>query len=161
VPTCDPASAPRPYGVRGPNTWAVIRDRYLAGASAPHLAELYGLSESGIRKRARREGWRKRDLPDLAPPPDSAATAVASPVPTDLGAAARQAAQAALQALSLGRLKLALDYARVAETLSRVRVRLDGRAGPDPDNPQLEPDQDVLLALAERIAELKLEEAAR
>lgn len=37
--------ARRPYKIRGPETWALIRESYLAGASARQLAERYGVTE--------------------------------------------------------------------------------------------------------------------
>ena len=43
--------------------WARTRADYLAGMSAPVLAERYGLSERTIRRRAAEEGWRRSDGP--------------------------------------------------------------------------------------------------
>jgi hypothetical protein len=44
-----------------PHTWALIRDDYLAGQTREVLAEQYGVGESTIRDRARKEGWRRVD----------------------------------------------------------------------------------------------------
>jgi len=41
--------------------WEHIRKDYLAGESAPVLAERYGWSERTIRRRAALEGWRRAD----------------------------------------------------------------------------------------------------
>ena len=60
------------YKIRGPNTWAAAREMYQAGASAPVVAETFDVSVPNLRKRAREEGWRKRDLPDLPCPPMTA-----------------------------------------------------------------------------------------
>lgn len=52
------------HTLRDDATWGLIRHDYLAGASGPLLAERYGVSESALRTRARKEGWRKADQPD-------------------------------------------------------------------------------------------------
>ena len=44
-----------------PHTWALIRDDYVAGQPRCVLAERYGVGESTIRDRARREGWCRVD----------------------------------------------------------------------------------------------------
>lgn len=63
------------YKIAGPATWELIRAAYLAGESAPALAERYGVSEHAIRKRISVEKWSKRAYAEaleargLAPPP--------------------------------------------------------------------------------------------
>ena len=52
--------------------WRRVRKDYLAGDSAPVVAERYGLSERTIRRKAAEGGWRKADgdpppLPDAPP----------------------------------------------------------------------------------------------
>lgn len=50
--------------------WRRARADYLAGDSAPVIAERYGLSERSVRRRASVEGWRRCDLEaEIAPPP--------------------------------------------------------------------------------------------
>ncbi len=49
------------YRFVGPATWDLIRAAYLAGESAPALAERYGVSTHAIRKRATQGHWTKRD----------------------------------------------------------------------------------------------------
>lgn len=51
--------------------WASARADYLAGISAPVVAERYALSERTLRRRASAEGWRREDLEVIAldPPP--------------------------------------------------------------------------------------------
>jgi hypothetical protein len=56
----------------GPEVWAAVRADYLAGISAPVVAERYGVSERSVRRRAAAEGWRREDLETVAldsPPP--------------------------------------------------------------------------------------------
>ncbi|NJC40382.1 hypothetical protein GGQ87_000640 [Brevundimonas alba] len=43
--------------------WTVARDDYLAGCSAPVVAERYGLPLRTLRRRAAVEGWRRADQP--------------------------------------------------------------------------------------------------
>ena len=47
------------YVRAGPRAWALIRDAYLSGLSAPTVAARFGISVCAVRKRARREGWTK------------------------------------------------------------------------------------------------------
>lgn len=57
----------------GPDVWAAVRVDYLAGVSAPVLAERYSVSERSVRRRAAAEGWRREDAGAVAldPPPSS------------------------------------------------------------------------------------------
>lgn len=58
-----PASSPRE------RLWLDIRDGYLAGCSAPVLAERHGVPVRTIRRRAAIEGWRRADQAQDAVPP--------------------------------------------------------------------------------------------
>lgn len=64
-----------PHVRPGPRTtaesWALARRDFLAGDTAPIVAERYGFSERTLRRRAAVEGWRRRDVePEpLAVPP--------------------------------------------------------------------------------------------
>ncbi|MEZ5971429.1 MAG: hypothetical protein R3C31_06485 [Hyphomonadaceae bacterium] len=49
------------YKIAGPATWELIRAAYLGGESATTLAERFGVSVHGIRKRITVEKWTKRD----------------------------------------------------------------------------------------------------
>ncbi|HYC97440.1 hypothetical protein [Brevundimonas sp.] len=83
------------YVTASPETWSLIRGAYLSGLSAPTVAARFGVSETALRRRARREGWTKRDFAARATPwpigrtppmgaPSGAAFAPAAPgVPTD------------------------------------------------------------------------------
>ncbi len=52
--------------------WALARRDFLAGDTAPVVAERYGFTERTLRRRAAVEGWRRRDIEPqpLAVPPD-------------------------------------------------------------------------------------------
>jgi hypothetical protein len=50
----------------GPEIWAAVRADYLAGISAPVVAERYGVSERSVRRRAAVEGWRREDVETVA-----------------------------------------------------------------------------------------------
>ena len=69
---------------RGPETWARVREAYVAGESGPAVALRFDVGLANLRKRARAEGWsrkhiaRKLDLPPMrgerdGPPPAIAA----------------------------------------------------------------------------------------
>lgn len=50
------------YVTASAETWSLIRGAYLSGLSAPTVAARFGVSETALRRRARREGWTKRDF---------------------------------------------------------------------------------------------------
>ncbi len=60
---------PRKY--RGPETWALVRDAYLAGEPAKLLCARFDVSYANLRAKALREGWTRRayaaavDLPGV------------------------------------------------------------------------------------------------
>jgi len=58
--TCDPESPAPPADL-----WTRARADYMAGHSAPVVAERFGLSERTVRRRAATEGWRRADRPPL------------------------------------------------------------------------------------------------
>ena len=115
------------YKITGPATWELIRAAYLAGESAPALAERFGVSGHAIRKRITVEKWTKRDYAaalearGLPPPPKPAQLNIAArfaanyvppPAPpenefgpehpfADLVSALKEATQAADEARSL------------------------------------------------------------
>ncbi|MDO1558659.1 hypothetical protein Q0812_04355 [Brevundimonas sp. 2R-24] len=64
-----PTFAQRPHRSE---LWCRARQDYLAGDSAPVVAERYGLSERSLRRRASVQGWRRVDVqppsePDILP----------------------------------------------------------------------------------------------
>jgi hypothetical protein len=117
-----------PYKIRGPQTWARIRENYLNGATARMLAIRFDVTEHAIRSRAKREGWRKQDTVPGAPdpvPPDfppvlPPSIVAAGPLRTDAAHVAEDAVAAADRCLRDGRLDEAARFARIAETLYRA-----------------------------------------
>lgn len=63
---------------RGPETWKRVRAAYEAGESGPSCARRFDVGLANLRKKARREGWSRKDqadradreLPREAPAPD-------------------------------------------------------------------------------------------
>ena len=45
---------------RGPETWARVREAYVAGESAPSVARRFDVGLSNLRRRALAEGWTRR-----------------------------------------------------------------------------------------------------
>lgn len=79
-PSAEPAPAVR-YRIVGPQTWALVREDYLSGTSARVCAARWGVGESNLKRRAREEGWTRRNhaarletqRPVAAPAPGPAA----------------------------------------------------------------------------------------
>jgi len=63
---------------RGPQTWAAIREAYIAGETATALADSFDTTVSAIRKRATLEGWTRRQLNETK---EAAGERTAAPVP--------------------------------------------------------------------------------
>lgn len=104
----------------GPQTWAIIREAYLAGASGASLAETYGCSLGTIRYRAVREGWRRCDAETAVadrPAPAQVWSDAEPPTPDQL---IDLAMVAAMRALVSGRPSEAAAYVRVAEAVRRM-----------------------------------------
>lgn len=59
-PSAEPAPAVR-YRIVGPQTWALVREDYLSGVPARVCAARYGVGLSNLKRRAREEGWTRRD----------------------------------------------------------------------------------------------------
>lgn len=59
-PPNDPAPAGR-YRIVGPQTWALVREDYLSGVPARVCAARWGVGLSNLKRRAREEGWTRRD----------------------------------------------------------------------------------------------------
>lgn len=122
------------YVYFGPQTWGLIRRRYLDGESGPALAEAFGCCEATIYRRARLEGWSRhavaRAMDGLAPEPAVTAGAMPSPGVADAGldprAAAHRALDQAMRWLLAGQTARAAEAARVAEAMARAVTRLGG-----------------------------------
>lgn len=118
------------YLTASPRTWEMIRAAYLSGLSAPNVAARFGVSVSGLYKRAQREGWTKRAQADwrggvrvgppspwpgagtgaaTGPAPDPAAPPLPDDLPPDLAALQAIAVPpASLNAPSVARKALSL-----------------------------------------------------
>lgn len=117
----------RPYKIRGPETWALIRESYLAGASARQLAARYDVTEWAIWRRAWRKGWTKQDRVEAVPPPalgpltpevEGGAGSVDGPA--DPGALSREALNGVARAMKQSRLDEARKLAQLAVSLGRL-----------------------------------------
>jgi len=136
------------YVTASRRTWEMIRAAYLSGLSAPTVAARFGVSVSGLRKRAQREGWTKRaqadwrggvqvgppsPWPDPAPAPSPPGTDEAPPpaladlqaaaapsAPLEAGSVARKALSLAMQALTRGQSADALRLARAAGLIAKL-----------------------------------------
>ncbi|WP_439477328.1 hypothetical protein [Brevundimonas sp.] len=144
------------YKIRGKRTWTLIRERYLAGESAPRLAEVFDVTEAAIRARARRQGWTKRDMAEAmaaAPADAGLAEVVAGELNGVLTAreAARLALGEAVTLLRGGKMGLAGEAARVADVMGRAAARLGDEAAVDvePDEAAFEAVRRKVLGLAE------------
>ena len=164
----------RPYKIRGPETWALIRESYLAGASARQLAARYDVTEWAIWRRAWKKGWTKQDRVEPAPPPALAPLTVevdggAGSVDghADPGALSREALAGVARAMKQSRLDEARKLAQLAVSLGRlgkgpgrgsftlndmVRVIFDAEYrtevfGIDPDAPE-DPDKSLYCDLS-------------
>ncbi|HWQ86975.1 hypothetical protein, partial [Brevundimonas sp.] len=129
--TTDSKPRRNPYRIRGKQVWTLVRARYLAGESAPRLAEVFDLTVAAIRARAGRKGWTKRSLAEATPvdPADAGlAEVIAGQTDGDLTPkeAARLALGEAVKLLREGRMTLAGEAARVADVMGRAAARLDG-----------------------------------
>ncbi|WP_395649696.1 hypothetical protein [Brevundimonas sp.] len=47
---------------RGPETWAMVRQAYIAGESAPSLVRRFDAGYANLRWRARIEGWTRKQI---------------------------------------------------------------------------------------------------
>ncbi|WP_122467801.1 hypothetical protein [Brevundimonas lutea] len=120
---------PAPYKRKGPETWDLIAELYLAGAPARVLAERYGVTADNIWRRARRHGWsrprqaRARErakgqgvvLEDLLVPPLDPFDDAGDPA-----VLARQALSGVAEAMRQNRLGEARTLAALAASLSQA-----------------------------------------
>ncbi|MGV9009026.1 hypothetical protein [Brevundimonas sp.] len=117
----------QPYKIRGPETWALIRESYLAGASARQLAARYDVTEWAIWRRAWRKGWTKQARVEPVPPPalerltaEVEGRAGSVDGPADAGALSREALNGVARAMKQSRLDEARKLAQLAVSLGRL-----------------------------------------
>ena len=140
------------YKFRSQRTWTLIRERYLAGESAPRLAEVFDVTEAAIRARAGRQGWTKRAMAEaMAVEPADAGLAgvIAGQLDGDLTPreAARLALGEAVKLLRGGKMGLAGEAARVADVMGRAAARLGDEAAADAG----EPDEAAFEAVRRKV----------
>jgi len=129
---------------RGPETWARVREAYLAGEPAPSVARRFDVSLANIRKKASREGWtrhalaRRHDLKPIRGAPDGARPAIGplpdvlnlpfepAERPVKVSEAIERAGARAAWLLSEGRAPEAEVLIRAARALSDLSVRYSG-----------------------------------
>ncbi len=129
---------PAPYKRKGPETWDLIAELYLAGAPARVLAERYGVTADNIWRRARRHGWSKprkaraRErakgqgvvLEDLLVPPLDPFDDAGDPA-----VLARQALSGVAEAMRQNRLGEAKTLAALAASLSQAAKAKEAASG--------------------------------
>ena len=118
---------------RGPETWARVRQAYIAGESAPSLVRRFDVGYANLRRRARIEGWTRKDIAaqiDLKPirggadEPDGSLERLAEwsdAPPKDPNEALAEAVRRAAGLLSLGRTAEATILLRAAAALVKLR----------------------------------------
>jgi hypothetical protein len=146
APSARPAPRPprRRYKIRGPETWALIRESYLAGGSARELAARYDVTEWAIWRRAWKENWTKLDrveprpAPALEPLTPGAASGEGeggwAGAPSGIGAGAVAPEPSDLLRRALIGLDAALRQSRLAEARNLAQIagaleRLGGAGG--------------------------------
>lgn len=119
---------------RGPETWARVREAYVAGESAPSVARRFDVGLSNLRRRAMAEGWTRSRIAERLdlkpvrggaddPPPALAALSLisetAEPPYVDPEVAVHRALRRAAWLLSQGQAAEATALMRAAEALER------------------------------------------
>ena len=149
--TDEPETPAPPVGL-----WAAARADYMAGCSAPVVAERYGLSERTVRRHAAEQGWRRTDapLPDFrrsgpASPPSLSREEMIERCPElavveqaafddrfgllinpDQKKLRRYAFKQAAEAAAAARPAEAVLWMRLVQTLERTGDRIDSEAAP-------------------------------
>jgi hypothetical protein len=153
-----------PQKRRGPETWRLIRERYVAGESAPALAVYFDVTQAAIRRRAWKGGWTRKKLTEAAEAhsPLVLTDATLVPTPPSAGvtpeAAIAGATAQAAALLAAGRAADAVTLLKAAEALQRLSGATPATPEPEPE-PQVvvrEPTQLEVFAIAQRLADLML-----
>jgi hypothetical protein len=123
---------------RGPETWARVRQAYVAGESAPSVARRFDVGLANLRRRAIKEGWTRKTIArqlDLKPirggadEPEPALAALnavleGEDVPTvDAHEALAQTVRRAAWLLTQGRTGEASALLKAASALEKLRYR--------------------------------------
>jgi len=120
---------------RGPETWARVRQAYIAGESAPSLVRRFDVGYANLRRRARVEGWTRKaiaarlDLGPLRGEADAPSPALMSladldalpePPPIAPREAVARAVRRAAWLISEGKAAEAAALLRAADALDRL-----------------------------------------
>lgn len=141
---------------RGPEVWARVRLAYEGGESGPSIARRFDVGLSNLRKKARLEGWSRKDIArklDGALEPAREATAsVPQGPPVEPQAAVETAMQRASSLLAQGRGAEAQTLIRSAEALAKLAER----AGEAAVAAAAQPSEEEAIAqyMAERDADI-------
>lgn len=134
---CDPAPMDhhRLRKYRGPETWARVRQAYVAGESAPSVALRFDVGLANLRRRARAEGWTRKShaaLIDLKPirggwedgsmAPDVRVMPLETP-PIDAHEALAETVRRAAWLLTCGQTAEATAVLRAAAALDKLKWR--------------------------------------
>ena len=155
----------RSHKHHNPDEWAEMKALYVAGATAKSIAAEYGCCERKIYARARKEGWRRRDLKAEKPPmtpeaadakaraisgveADAAVRALAADA--DLSVALQAAVRTTVGMLRGGDTARAYAYGRLAALMLKLDRALGDveAASPGGRTPQQEA---ALAAILERL----------
>lgn len=142
----EPKYRPRPttYAKHPPEVWQAVRADYLAGHPLALCAERHGVGYDAAYWRSRKHGWRE-DLQAANRAKYAAAAVIADQLLEDRRAeppqaqtpeeAARAAFAQSAQALAQGRPGEAQVWARLAKSMSGMRLPGDGEGGDNDDPP--------------------------
>lgn len=120
---------------RGPETWAMVRQAYVAGESAPSVARRFDVGLANLRRRAIKEGWTRKtyaaqiDLKPIRGGADdphgglAALVEVGETPPIDAHAALGEAVRRAAWLLSRGKTAEATALLRAASALEKLKYR--------------------------------------
>ena len=118
---------------RGPETWARVRQAYVAGESAPSVARRFDVGLANLRRRAMAEGWTRKtyarqiDLKPIRGGADEPDGDLGRPAewseapPKDPHEALAEAVRRAAGLLSLGKTAEATTLLRAAAALQKLR----------------------------------------
>lgn len=142
---------------RGPEVWARVRVAYEGGESGPSIARRFDVGLSNLRKKARLEGWTRKDIAqkldgELEPARETAPPPVPQGPPVDPQTAVETAMQRASSLLAQGRGAEAQTLIRSAEALAKLAERAGEAAAAAAEQPSEE--EAIAQYMAERDADI-------
>lgn len=109
------------YGKVSGQAWDLVRAAYVSGASARVVCERFGVGEANLRKKARLEGWTKRDWAEARGTVDHGPAAPAAPFPAASPAPATAPDQTLFDTV-LGRAREALTAGKGSEATALLKA---------------------------------------